>query len=210
MPGVTTGDGSTPDASDFGPVTFLSSDGPGVAAFTDMTGPVAHFLDASGTVVSTASVLTASMTFPTTTRVTGFVQFRLSHSPCGDEGGNGNGNGVDPGGNGNGVTPGGNGNNGNGGSNGGNGANPNNDVVPAGSANGTNPGSPEGGTVSATTAAITANPASGMARGMTTSGVLPRTGAAVAALVLLAVALGMGGSAAMAASRRARRAHADT
>jgi len=197
--------GITPNASDFGPVTFTSTSGEGTAPFTDMTGPVAHFLDATGTIPTTASILAASMTFPETTSVTGFVQFRLSHSPCGDDGGNGNGDN-------------GNGDNGNG-DNGTDVTDDDNGTDVTDDDNGTDVTEDDNGVtqpdgngevVLATSSDAGAAPptqASTPTSVRPTGGSLPVTGAAALPLALLALGLVGAGGAGWAASRRAGASH---
>ena len=71
MNGVTTSSGTTPQASDFAAVQLTFADGSsGSATFTDMTGAVAHFLDATTNQNAPATIVTATLTFPSGTAVT--------------------------------------------------------------------------------------------------------------------------------------------
>jgi len=83
--GLSTGNGQPPTAGDFGSVALTFADGStGTAAFTDVSsGSVAHFLDASTNQNGPATITAASMTFPPGTNVAGFVNFVISHPPCG-------------------------------------------------------------------------------------------------------------------------------
>ncbi|MEO5723673.1 MAG: hypothetical protein ABIQ39_03685 [Ilumatobacteraceae bacterium] len=72
------------DASDFGPINITFSNGShAVANFTDMTGPVAHFINTTINQSGNFTVTSATMTFPAASDVTGYTQFNLSHPPCG-------------------------------------------------------------------------------------------------------------------------------
>ena len=83
--GLSTGNGQPPTAGDFGSVALTFADGStGTAAFTDVSsGSVAHFLDASTNQNGPATITAASMTCPPGTNVAGFVNFVISHPPCG-------------------------------------------------------------------------------------------------------------------------------
>jgi LPXTG-motif cell wall-anchored protein len=76
--------GAVIDAADFGPVSISFSDGStAVAAFTDVTGgSTAHFLNDTTNQTGNFTVVSAQLTFPAGTDVTGFNQFRISNVPC--------------------------------------------------------------------------------------------------------------------------------
>jgi len=84
MNGVETSDGEPATAADFGPIALTFSDAStGSAVFTDMSGPVAHFLDAVTNQSGEFTLTSATMTFPAGSRVTAYNNFRISHPPCG-------------------------------------------------------------------------------------------------------------------------------
>jgi len=77
--------GSVIDGADFGPILITFSDAStGTALFTDLTGAMtAHFLDSITNQSGNFTIVSAQMTFPAGTDITGFNQFRISHPPCG-------------------------------------------------------------------------------------------------------------------------------
>ena len=85
MNGVETSSGNAPTAADFGPVILTFSGGSsGTAIFTDASGDkVAHFLDATTNQTGAFTLVSALMTFPAGTTVTGYGNFVISHPPCG-------------------------------------------------------------------------------------------------------------------------------
>jgi LPXTG-motif cell wall-anchored protein len=77
-------EGAVIDAADFGPVNISFSDGSGaMATFTDLEGgSTAHFINTTTNQSGNFLIVSAKMTFPAGTNITGFDQFRISSPPC--------------------------------------------------------------------------------------------------------------------------------
>jgi LPXTG-motif cell wall-anchored protein len=85
MNGLVYPPGATIDGADFGPILITFAGGStATATFTDLAGGnTAHFLNNTVNQTGNWTILSASMTFPAGTDITGFGKFVLSHVPCG-------------------------------------------------------------------------------------------------------------------------------
>ena len=85
MSGLDYAAGATVDGGDFGPITITFSDGsPAIATFTDLSGgTTAHFLNNTVNQDGNFTIVSAQMTFPTGSDITGLNQFSISDPPCG-------------------------------------------------------------------------------------------------------------------------------
>lgn len=85
MTGLVYAAGATVDGGDFGPITITFSDGTtAIATFTDLSvGTTAHFLNNTVNQDGNFTIVSAQMTFPAGSDITGFNQFSISDPPCG-------------------------------------------------------------------------------------------------------------------------------
>ena len=77
--------GATIDGADFGPIliTFRAAPRPLPVHQNVGGGNIAHFLNSTDNQSGNCTILSATMTFPLGTNITGFNKFNLSHVPCG-------------------------------------------------------------------------------------------------------------------------------